>query len=158
MVLKITLAKGLDLEKLTKADYDAVAAKYQASAAATANIAVDKIERVEFYIDGKLIAAPTTRRARRAEGEVTMKVVFKEGYTEADANTAAASFNAAVKKGAAGKVAVTLADGKLYETTFESVEVNVETTVVPPVPASASSITAGVATVFAVAAAATSLF
>ena len=80
----------------------------------------------------------------------------RASYTEADANTAAASFNAAVKNGTAGKVTVRLADGKSYETTFESVEVDVETTFVGT--ASASSITVGVATVFAVAAAAASLF
>ena len=85
-----------------------------------------------------------------------MKIIFKESYTEAEAKTAAESFNAAVKAGTVGKVTVTLADGNSYLTTFESVEVAVETTFV--VTASASSITAGVATVFAVAAAAASLF
>jgi len=156
MVLKITLPAGLNITALSKADYDTVVADYQASAAAAAGIAVDKIERVEFYLDGKLIETPTQRRDRRAEGEVTMKIIFKESYTEAEANTAAASFNAAVAAGTVGKVTVTLADGKSYETTFESVEVEVETTFV--VTASASSITAGVATVFVVAAAAASLF
>ena len=150
VLLKITLPKHFSLTNLTKADFDAVAAKYRASAAKDMNIAEDKIERVEFYIGGKLIVAPTKRRARRAEGEVTMKIVFKEGYTEADAEKAAASFNAAVEGGTVGKVTVTLADGQTYETTFESVEVVVETT---GIPASSSSITAGVATVFAAAAA-----
>ena len=158
MVLKITLPAGLDISTLSKADYDTVAAQYQANAAATAGIAVDKIERVEFYVDGTLIKTPTQRRDRRAEGEVTMKIIFKEGYTEADARKAAASFNAAIEGGTAGKVTVTLADGTSYDVTFESAEVVVETTGVPQIPASASSITAGVATVFAVAAAAASLF
>eukprot|EP00729_Bicosta_minor_P008364 gene8364-13900_t len=124
--LEITLAAGLNVATLSKADFDTVAAKYQASAAAAAGIAVDKIERVEFYVDGTLIQTPTQRRDRRAEGEVTMKIIFKESYTEAEAKTAAASFNAAVAAGTVGKVTVVLADGQSYETTFESVEIVVD--------------------------------
>ena len=118
MDLKIALAEGLDLAILSKADFDTVAAEYQASATAAAGIAVDTIERIEFYIDGKLIDTST----KRAEGKVTMKIVFKEGYTDADAEMAAAAFNGAVAAGTVAKVTVKLADGKSYETTFESVE------------------------------------
>jgi len=158
MVLRITLPAKLNIKALSKADYDNLVATHQASAAAAAGIDEDEIQSVAFYIDGKKIETPTQRRDRRAEGEVTMKIIFKEGYTEADARKAAASFNAAVEGGTAGKVTVTLADGTSYDVTFESAEVVVETTGVPQIPASASSITAGVATVFAVAAAAASLF
>ena len=166
MVLKITLADGLDLATLSKEDFDTVKEKYQASAAAAAGIDVDMIERVEFYIDGKLIDTPTDeagsppgyegeRRDRRAEGEVTMKIVFKEDYTEADAEKAAATFNDAVEAGTVEKVTVTLADGTSYETTFESVEVVVE---IKGMPGSSSSITGGVAAVLAAAATAAALF
>jgi len=158
MVLKITLADGLDLATLSKEDFDTIKEKYQASAAAAAGIDVDMIERVEFYIDGKLIDTPTDegeRRDRRAEGEVTMKIVFKEDYTEADAEKAAAAFNDAVEAGTVEKVTVTLADGTSYETTFESVVVVVE---IKGMPGSSSSITGGVAAVLAAAATAAALF
>ena len=154
MVLTITLAAGLDVATLSKADYDTVAAKYQASAAAAANIAVDKIERVEFYVDGTLIKTPTQRRDRRAEGEVTMKIIFKESYTEAEAKTAAESFNAAVAAGTVGKVTVILADGQSYETTFESVEVVVDNKsgILPPPFNSAEGLCTTVGVIVAVAA------
>ena len=101
-----------------------------------------------------MIDTPTDegeRRDRRAEGEVTMKIVFKEDYTEADAEMAAATFNDAVEAGTVEKVTVTLADGTSYETTFESVEVVVE---IKDIPGSSSSITGGVAAVLAAATAA----
>ena len=151
MLVKLTLAAGMDLTKLDKADFDTVAAQYLKVAAAAAAIAVDRIERVEFYVDGELIATPRGRRDRRAEGAVTMKIVFKEGYAEADAGIAAITFNRAVEAGTVAEVSVTLADGKVYETAFESVEVVVETR---GLPASSSSITVGFAAVFAAAAAA----
>ena len=126
VVLMMTLPDDLDISTLSQADFDTVAAEYQASAAAAAGITEDQIERVEFYIDGKLIGAPTTRQIRRPEGEeVTMKIIFKDEYTEADAEKAAAAFNDAVEAGTVGKVTVTLADGKAYETTFETIEVEV---------------------------------
>jgi len=113
---------GLDFSNMSKEDYATTKDTYKTYAAETSGVALDEIKTINFYKEGTLIPEPTVRRGRRAAGDITMEVVFKEGYTEAEALKAAATFNAAPKT----PVTLKLADGTTYTSTFESVEVKTE--------------------------------
>ena len=117
MEITIVLPAGVDIATMSKADRATTVKAFQASAAKALKIDEDKIDKIELHKDGKLIPEPTSRRDRRAGRDITMKIVFKEGaVSEADAEIAATTFNAAVKT----PVTVMLSDGTTFVATFQS--------------------------------------